>query len=121
LCFYSPLPSLIKSSATFIFATTSTSEVSPPVLPKGDLEAPSVRSRFKKKRDPAADEKDIDFKPSVRSGSSPTPSAPGDGSSIFFGSSAFFPFCYDLNIRSVSICVTQGRSGSSFFLFLFQD
>jgi hypothetical protein len=68
--------------------TTSAFEVCPPVPPKGDLAAPSVRSRSKKKRNPAADDKSIDLKPSARSGSSPPPSAPGGDSSFFRGLTA---------------------------------
>jgi hypothetical protein len=40
---------------------------------KEDPAAPSVRSRSKKNRDPAAEDKDINLKPSTRSGNSPPP------------------------------------------------
>jgi hypothetical protein len=62
------------SSASYLFATNSAFEISPLVPPKDDS---------------AADDKDIDLKPSARSGSSPPPSAPSCGSSMLCGSSAF--------------------------------
>jgi hypothetical protein len=61
------------SSAISLCATTSASEVSPPVSLKDGQAAPSARFRSKKKRDPAADDKDINLKPSTRSASKPVP------------------------------------------------
>jgi hypothetical protein len=113
------LPRFVVRHPFFLFAETSTSEVSPPVPPKGDLAAPSVRFRSKKKRDRAADDKDINLRPSARNGSSPPPSAPGGVSSTFCGPSTFFSFRYDLNLRSFPTYLCRSKTTRQLLLCVF--
>jgi hypothetical protein len=80
---------MFRGSPAFLFLLrTRSSNFIKPVPPSDYPAAPSLRSRSKKKLDPAADYKEINLKPSARSGSSPPPSAPGVDSSVFNGPSS---------------------------------
>jgi hypothetical protein len=82
---------MLRSSPAFLFLLRTRPPKFLKLVPPRDYPAaPSLRSRSKKKLDPGADYRDINLNPSARSGSgiSPPPSAPGVGSSVFYGSSA---------------------------------